>query len=91
MTIWEVHKCTLRGDLIKMGARHKREKEQEVRRLIEKIHSLETKHKQFLSEQSALELLETRRAIQQIFEARTKRFLFYKCRKTLLRTWGQNR
>lgn len=54
MTIWEANKCTLRADLIKMGAWRKKEREQEIKHMIERIHSLETKHKQSLSEQSAI-------------------------------------
>lgn len=76
MITWEAHKCSLRGNLIKMGARRKKEKEREIKYLIAKIHLLEKKHKQSLSEQSALELLQTRKTLQQQLEAKSKRFLF---------------
>lgn len=78
MLIWEAHKCTLRGELMKMGSQRKKTQEQEINNLAVKIYRLETTHKQSMSVQSARELLYTRKALQQIFEAKTKRLLFFK-------------
>lgn len=50
MMIWESHKCTIRGELIWIGAQRKIEQEKEIKQLVNKIHTLETQHKQSLTE-----------------------------------------
>lgn len=52
--------------------------EQEITELINKITALENGHQQSLSTQSVTELLETRKALQQIIEHKTKSLLFFK-------------
>lgn len=73
--IWKAHKSTIRGELIKMGTQRKKTQEQEIKKLTDKIRQLEATHKQSLATQSAKELLDTRKALQQIFETKTKRLL----------------
>lgn len=64
--------------MIKMGSQCRKEQDKEIKQLTGKIFRLETAHKQSLTIQSARELLETRKALQQIFEATTKMLLFFK-------------
>lgn len=78
LSIWEAHKCTIRGELIRMGAYRKRERENEIKSLTEKIRTLESLHKQSLTEHTANELLNHRKSLQQIFDTRAKRFLFFR-------------
>lgn len=86
MMVWEADKCSIRGELIKMGTHRKREKEKEIAQLADKIHSLETLHKQSLSIHLALALLDTRKALRQILDAKTKRFLFFHKKKITMST-----
>lgn len=83
LAIWEAHNCTIRGELIKMGAKRKREREDKINKIANRIHELELLHKQYLSSQTALELLEARKALQQILDNRTKRFLFFRKRSIM--------
>lgn len=78
LMIWEAHKCFIRGDLIKLGAHHKKEQEAEIKQLTGKIFQLETRHKQSLTMISATELLEARKTLQLTLEATTKCLLFLK-------------
>lgn len=83
MMIWEAHKCTIPGELIKMGAQHKKMQETEIHNLTDKIRRLKNIHKQSLANQSAKELLDTRKTLQQLFETKTKRSLFFKKESTM--------
>lgn len=78
LVLWEVHKCSSRGELINLGSRRKKEQEKEIKNLSKKVFKLESMHKHTLNKQSARELLETRKAQQQILRAKTKRGLFSK-------------
>lgn len=55
--IWEAHKCFIRGLLIDRGTRVKKERKQFRNDLLEKIHTLESKHKQTLAKEVEVELL----------------------------------
>lgn len=68
----------MRGELIKLGARRKRERENTISDLTDKILKLESLHKQSLSERLAGDLLDTSKRLQQIMDATSKRFLFFK-------------
>lgn len=76
--IWEAHKCSVRGELMRMGAQRKRDKEKEITKLTDKISNLESQHKQSLTTRSAAQLLETRKTLQQLVDATAKRFLFFR-------------
>lgn len=80
MMIWEAHKCTIRGELIRLGAQRKKQQEKELRDLINRIHSLEALHKQSLAIQTATELLEARKKLQELLLTKTRRSLFFKKR-----------
>lgn len=80
LLVWEAHKCTIRGVLIGMGSRRKKEKDAQIRKLLTQIESLEVLHKQSLSETSAKSLLEARKDLQQILHTKAKRILFFKRR-----------
>lgn len=76
--VWEVHKCTNRGELIKMGAQCKRERETEINKLTDKILKLEVQHKPSLTTQSAIDSLETRKTLQQTLVARIQSFFLFR-------------
>lgn len=78
ITLWEAHKCTIRGELISIGSKRKKQRAKETSRLINRIHYLETLHKQSLSTSTASELLDTRKSLQNLFDTKAKRFLFFK-------------
>ena len=78
MMVWEGHKCYIRGELIRMGAKRKRDGEKVINDLTNKILELESQHKQSLSEKHAGDLLEARKALQQLMTVTAKRFLFFK-------------
>lgn len=60
-----------------MGSHHKRERDKNIKVLTECIKQLETLHKQSLTAHTVAELLETRKAFQQLFDIRSKRYLFF--------------
>lgn len=78
LMVWQAHKCYIRGELIQMGTRKKKEIEKEKVKLTNKICELETLHKQSLTTQSAALLLETRKSLKEILETKSRRFLFFK-------------
>ncbi|CAH2275783.1 Hypothetical predicted protein [Pelobates cultripes] len=59
-TVWEAHKCTIRGILIKHGTRLKKQRTQEIARLAAQLARLETLHKQDLRDETYKQVLETR-------------------------------
>lgn len=76
--VWEAHNCTIRGEIIKMGSLYKREREKDITTLTDKIRHLENLHKQSLSTHSATEHLKHRKALQQPFDEKSRRLLFFK-------------
>uniref|UniRef100_A0A8C5PT54 Reverse transcriptase domain-containing protein n=1 Tax=Leptobrachium leishanense TaxID=445787 RepID=A0A8C5PT54_9ANUR len=44
-TLWEAHKCVIRGHLIQIGAQRKREHRKTLDTVLKRIHDLETAHK----------------------------------------------
>lgn len=78
LSVWEAHKCSVRGVLINMGAWRKRERKALTLKLTTQINSLETLHKQSLSIESATQLLEARREFQQLLDSSAKRMLLFK-------------
>lgn len=64
--------------MISIGARRKKDRERETKNLIDRIHKLESLHKQSLAVDTATELLEARKQLQTLFDAKAKRFLFFK-------------
>lgn len=61
LTIWEAHKCVIRGELLRLGALRKRGSQQKIKKLIADIRALERTHK----------LRGERDALQKLMDART--------------------
>lgn len=76
--VWEAHKCTIRGELIKWGSKRKKEREDNILKLVKSIHTLEAQHKHSLSTLTAGKLLEARKELQHILDAKAKHMLFFK-------------
>lgn len=76
--VWGVHKCSIRGDLMRIGAHGNRQQEAEYKRLTGIISQLETKHKQSLTETSATELVEARKQLHLSLKTKTNGLLFLK-------------
>uniref|UniRef100_A0A803JJA9 Reverse transcriptase domain-containing protein n=1 Tax=Xenopus tropicalis TaxID=8364 RepID=A0A803JJA9_XENTR len=55
-TVWETLKCVLRGHLIALGSKLKKEKEKEISKIISNIASLEQTHKETLAKNTLLTL-----------------------------------
>lgn len=60
ITIWEAHKCVIRGDLLARAAKAKRQYQQSLKTLIDKITQLEAAHKQSLATADLHSLTEAR-------------------------------
>lgn len=75
---WAAHKCVIRGELIRLGAKKKREAEKEVNDLVTKISNLEAQHKRSMAINVAAELLELRKQLQSILHLRAKKILFFR-------------
>lgn len=59
ISLWEAHKCVIRGELLALAAAAKRKCQEMVEMLIVKIHRLETFHKHSQSQKSLQDLLHT--------------------------------
>ncbi|CAH2292122.1 Hypothetical predicted protein [Pelobates cultripes] len=62
-TIWEAHKCAIRGTLIHQGAQRKKQRAKAIMDLLQKVAELETRHKTTLDEDAYTELVEARAAL----------------------------
>ncbi|CAI9604443.1 unnamed protein product, partial [Staurois parvus] len=60
LTQWEAHKCVIRGVLIAAASKSKKDRQERLRRLTDKIHSLERAHKRSLAASTLSELTCTR-------------------------------
>lgn len=59
MTLWEAHKCYIRGILIKIGAEKKRKNQTQLNELL-----LENQHKKTLSPETLAELMKCREELK---------------------------
>lgn len=93
--VWEAHKSYIRGLLIKIGSRVKKERAREIVDLLGKIKTLEFTHKQSLASQTLLELTALRNQLRSLALIKAKETIskchrsFYehsnKCGKLLAR------
>lgn len=72
--IWEAHKPVIRGVLIKHGARLKKQRKAQLTSLLDKLHTLETKHKQTPTGTLGTELDTIRRQITDLLTFKAKSF-----------------
>ena len=68
----------IRGELIKWGARKKKDREKEITQLSNTIAKLELQHKQSLSSGVADELIHARNSLKQLLNLQTQKSLFFK-------------
>ncbi|CAH2301598.1 Hypothetical predicted protein, partial [Pelobates cultripes] len=80
-TIWEAHKCVIRGILIKHGTRLKKQRTQEIAHLVTQVAQLEAKHKHTLHDATYKQLLETRAKLNSRLQSKIQ-FQFQLAKKT---------
>ncbi|CAH2282735.1 Hypothetical predicted protein, partial [Pelobates cultripes] len=80
-TIWEAHKCAIRGILIKHGTRLKKQRTQEIACLAAQLARLEMLHKQDLRDETYKQLLETRAKLNSCLTSKIQ-FQFQLTQKT---------
>ncbi|KAM9316158.1 uncharacterized protein PAF06_007135 [Gastrophryne carolinensis] len=95
MSLWEAHKCVVRGVLIKHGARLKRERNKQIELLSREIFETETLHKKTLDAALGAKLTRLRESLRDIclteaksMAAKCRRFFYEysnKCGKALAR------
>lgn len=66
------------GELIKLGAKRKWEKDTAFLTLLDKIAKLESLHKHSLSVQLAYKLLELQKELQMLLESKARQIIFFK-------------
>ncbi|KAM4034518.1 uncharacterized protein ACNLHF_021156 [Anomaloglossus baeobatrachus] len=98
-SVWEAHKCVIRGVLIQQEARRKRERELEISTLLMQLKDLETRHKQMPSVEVGSALFSACDNLWKLLNHKAKGILvrsrrhFYefgnKCSKTLARALRQ--
>ncbi|KAM9324469.1 serine/threonine-protein kinase WNK2 [Gastrophryne carolinensis] len=95
MSLWEAHKCVVRGVLIKHGTRLKRERNKQIELLSREIFETETLHKKTLDAALGAKLTRLRESLRDIclteaksMAAKCRRFFYEysnKCGKALAR------
>ncbi|CAH2306963.1 Hypothetical predicted protein [Pelobates cultripes] len=73
MTIWEAHKSVIRGHLIRMASRRKKEIGQQLADLTQKISDLEMAHKRDQQDQTYRDLMSNRRHFSELIESKHTR------------------
>ncbi|CAH2220953.1 Hypothetical predicted protein [Pelobates cultripes] len=73
ITLWEAHKSVLRGHLIRIASRKKRENQQAMADLTAQIANLETLHKRSQMETHYRELLTARRQLTELIDRKHHR------------------
>lgn len=61
-----------------MGSHHKKGRDKNIETLTDRNKQLESLHKQSLTVQMATKLLENRKVLQQLFNDRSRRYIFFK-------------
>lgn len=70
--VWETHKAVIRGELISMGSRIKKERQKEMVGLLEEIHKLEIKHKAHLKPGDAQRLEKLRTDLKLLLDRKVQ-------------------
>ncbi|CAH2285979.1 Hypothetical predicted protein, partial [Pelobates cultripes] len=69
-TVWEAHKCVIRGILIKHGTGLKKQRAQEIAHLSTQLAHLEMLHKQDLRDETYKQLLEARAKLKSCLKSK---------------------
>lgn len=77
LSIWEAHKCHIRGSLIKLGCRRKKEHIEKLNSLITRIRRIETQHKKSQVKQSMVELAILLEQVNSLMISRVKMKMLY--------------
>lgn len=76
--LWEAHKATMRGKLMELGARRRREQGQQLNELLLQVADLEKQHKLSLHKSHLEALLQKRGELKALLDSKTKRkFLIF--------------
>lgn len=76
LTQWEAHKCVIRGHMLSIAARRKREHQKLIKDLSSKIHDLEAQHKHSHAIHLAQELAGARALlVEELFKRAHKRHM----------------
>ncbi|XP_077341175.1 uncharacterized protein LOC143986639 [Lithobates pipiens] len=73
ITVWEAHKCTIRGKFIELAALRKKANQARISDLVHKIQQLERAHKHSLAQATLQDLTETRKLLQEALNRKTHR------------------
>lgn len=72
-TIWEAHNMVIRGKLISIGARKKKEKENTMEKIVKEIYDLEQRHKKQVEVETHRTLIIKRDQLKDPMEQETRR------------------
>lgn len=75
LVVWEAHKPVVRGVLIRIGSRLKREHTRQTDELLSRLHSLECSHKASLARSTYQDLLTVREELRTLLFHKTKQKL----------------
>lgn len=73
--MWEAHKAYIRGILIKIGSRKKKERSEKINKLTEEIYRLEQEHKKYQGNhiETLQKLVRKRDGLKELIEQETTR------------------
>lgn len=67
-TLWDAAKAVIRGKLMMWSAQKKKKKERQIKDLIEKLKSLESKHMDYNDTSILNDIMETKRTLNNLYE-----------------------
>lgn len=74
--LWKAHKATMRGRLIELGARRKKEQSQQLNDLLLQIDTLDIQHTLSQHKSHLEALLQKREELKALLDSQTKSFKF---------------
>lgn len=96
ISLWEAHKCVIRGELMALVAKNKRLQQERIQELLSSVKALETTHKLTQAQSTLQDLIQARFLLLEELDKRAKRRyvlgqrIFYehgnKCGRLLART-----